>query len=443
MPVFPAPAQNSRLGFEYFPDTQHYRLEDMQRWLPELQAMGASWVAFQAPLNRAIPEVFLRTFIDSGIEPVLRFNSPIASSPSLSESEMLLSTYARWGIHYSVLFDQPNQRISWPASTWAHQDLVERFLDSFIPLAQAALDAGLIPVFPPLAPGGDYWDTAFLRTALGSIERRSCYALLDHLVLGAYARPGDRPLAWGIGGPERWPAVRPYHTPSGSQDQCGFHIYDWYLAIARAVIGEDRPLLLFGLSDGIAGSRGSSSGKSVAIHRLIAIVQSLAATSCIKARQVVRPIAGERLEPMPNQVLVGFFEILNGDTFWFDPKGTRGLFTEALRRWTVACLGNVSSAIPKNGSVPHRPPIAHYLLLPKYDWGIAEWHLNAARPFIRKYHPAIGFSLAEAACAARVTVVGSVQEFPEQALGELRAAGCLVERIDGDGISIATQLSEK
>jgi hypothetical protein len=40
-------------------------------------------------------------------------------------------------------------------------------------------------------------------------------------------------------------------------------------------------------------------------------------------------------------------------------------------------------------------------------------------------------------------VVGGVQEFPEQALSELRAAGCLVERIDGDGTSIATELSEK
>jgi hypothetical protein len=443
MPAFPAPSHNTRLGFEYFPDTQHYRLEDLQRWLPEIQAMGASWLALQAPPTRAIPEDFIRTCIDSRLEPVMRFNFPIEPPPPPSEIELIFRTYARWGIHYTVLFNQPNQRSSWPATTWARQDLVERFLDSFLPLAQLALDAGLTPVFPPLAPGGDYWDTAFLRTALVSIERRGSFALLDHLVIGAYAHPGDRPLDWGSGGPERWPAVKPYHTPPGSQDQRGFHIYDWYLALARAVIGDARPLLLFGLSDGIAAHHGSSSRKTVAIHRLIAIAQALVANSCIKAKQVVRPIAGESLDPLPSQVLAGFFDKLTSDPQWFDSEGSRGLFSEALRRWNVACLGEVTAPIPKNGSALQRPPIAHYLLLPKYDWGIAEWHLNAAKPFIRKYQPAIGFSLSEAACAARVTVVGGVQEFPEQALSELRAAGCLVERIDGDGTSIATELSEK
>jgi hypothetical protein len=165
---------------------------------------------------------------------------------------------------------------------------------------------------------------------LVSIERRGCFAFLDHLVIGAYAHPGDRPLDWGSGGPECWPAVKPYHTPAGSQDQRGFHIYDWYLAIARAVIGDARPLLLFGMSDGIAARYGSSSGKTVAIHRLIAIAQALVANSCINAKQFVRPIAGESLDPLPSQVLAGFFDDLTGDSQWFDPKGSRGLFSEAL-----------------------------------------------------------------------------------------------------------------
>ena len=65
-----------------------------------------------------------------------------------------------------VLFDRPNLRANWPAAAWAQSNLVERFLDVFQPLALAAVQAGLIPVFPPLEPGGDYWDTAFLRSCL-------------------------------------------------------------------------------------------------------------------------------------------------------------------------------------------------------------------------------------------------------------------------------------
>ena len=50
------------------------------------------------------------------------------------------------------LFDRPNLLKNWSPSDWAQRNLVERFLDIFIPIAQRALNAGLIPVFPPLEP---------------------------------------------------------------------------------------------------------------------------------------------------------------------------------------------------------------------------------------------------------------------------------------------------
>ncbi|PKP01191.1 MAG: hypothetical protein CVU11_15960, partial [Bacteroidetes bacterium HGW-Bacteroidetes-6] len=41
-------------------------------------------------------------------------------------------------------------------------DLVERFLDRFLPLANQVVSEGAVPVMPALEPGGNYWDTAFL-----------------------------------------------------------------------------------------------------------------------------------------------------------------------------------------------------------------------------------------------------------------------------------------
>jgi hypothetical protein len=90
-----------------------------------------------------------------------------------------------------------------------------------------------------------------------------------------------------------------------------------------------------------------------------------------------------------------------------------------------------------------RRPIKHYLLLPTYEWGIAEWHLDAIKPFVKKYQPTIGFSLKEAVLASKVTVVGNEQSFPEEILERLRASGCEVERISGDGTSIATLLATR
>jgi hypothetical protein len=88
-------------------------------------------------------------------------------------------------------------------------------------------------------------------------------------------------------------------------------------------------------------------------------------------------------------------------------------------------------------------PIAHYLLLPVYEWGVADWHLDIIRPFIKKHQPTVGYSLEEAAYAAKVTIIGNHHSFPEESLEALRKAGCQVERISGDGTSIATQLAER
>jgi hypothetical protein len=54
----------------------------------------------------------------------------------------------------------------------------------------------------------------------------------------------------------------------------------------------------------------------------------------------------------------------------------------------------------------------------------------------------VGFSLSEAALAERVTVVGNETDFPESALNVLRAAGCFVERVEGNGTSIASKIRE-
>ena len=91
----------------------------------------------------------------------------------------------------------------------------------------------------------------------------------------------------------------------------------------------------------------------------------------------------------------------------------------------------------------YQRPIQHYLLLPAYEWGVADWHLDVIRPFVKKYRPTVGFSIKEAALAKRVTVIGNTQTFPEASLDQLRQVGCLVERISGDGTSVATQLAER
>jgi hypothetical protein len=460
MENLPKPPNNTRLGFYYFPDTLHYREMDLQTWLPELNTLGAKWLTMVSSPQRAIPEFFMRSLLAEGIEPILHFPISVDLAPQRGDLELLFNTYAGWGAHYVVLFDRPNKRSAWSSSAWAQTGLVERFLDIYLPLAEAALHAGLIPVFPPLEPGGDYWDTSFLRGALVGIQRRGYSHLLRNLVLGAYAWTSNRQLHWGAGGPERWPGARPYYTPLGSEDQCGFRIFDWYSALASSVLEDPCSIILIG-----AGARsGDQADFSVpAVNENTHAHISLAIAELMLGEEFAT-IQDQESKPIATEILASNFWLLSTSSgshrenqAWFRPDGSTLPAVGALRQWfskTRAKAESTSQKLrsPKAVESSADPisintksngrPIDHYLLLPVYEWGIADWHLDVIRPYVKKYRPTIGFSLQEASQARRVTVVGGVQSFPEAQIDALRTAGCLVNQISGDGTNIASQLAD-
>jgi hypothetical protein len=462
----PFPTRATRLGFHYYPDTLHYRDSDLQAWLPRLSALGASWLILKATPDRAIPEHFLTSLLQHGIEPILHYDLPLLNPPDPADLRPVLSAYAHWGVHSVIWFDRPNAWQSWTSCGWGQSDLVGRFLDRFIPYAAVTQQSGLNPLFPPLQPGGSYWDTSFLRTALQSLARRKQTHFLDHLVLSAYAWTHARPMNWGAGGPDCWPAARPYGLPSPyedereSQDQCGFRIYDWYQAIAEAETGHRCPIVLLGAGvasdpldrNALPQSNQDHTRTNLAIARLLAGAD---AAEPADPATVLTPLADEVIS-----CNLWLLAAASGSRFenqaWFTDSGCLPV-VDSMRAWYV--LPHKKTA-PKPAEKPLRKdyqpgkdnaqaringhhPIHHYLLLPTYDFGVADWHLNVIKPFIKKHQATVGFSLAEAALAARVTVIGGEQSIPEETLEKLRQAGSIVERINGDGTSIATQLAER
>ncbi|HVN56388.1 MAG TPA: hypothetical protein VMT46_18825 [Anaerolineaceae bacterium] len=438
---------NHRVGFHYFPDTLHYRESDLQLWLPELRALSASWVILVAPTDRAIPEHFIRGLIDASIEPVIHFPISLSEPPAVADLSLFFEQYARWGVRYVILFDRPNSRSSWTLSTWAQEDLVERFLDRFIPVAEWAVHAGLTPVFPPLEPGGNYWDTAFLRAALGALLRRKQKELTEKLALAAYAWTGTHSLNWGGGGPERWPGARPYFTPGGEQDQRGFRIVDWYLAVAHSVLGKTPSILLLGLGALVDPQAPSIPEVDAIIHAQ----QSLAIARLLAGETVPDPENEElTLEALPEQVIGGCFWLLAcspeepfAAQAWYLADGQCRPAVSVVRQWAASHSEKPECAAPRSESKAKSRPIDHYLLLPMYEWGVADWHLDIIRPFVKKHQPTIGFSAREAQLAAKVTVIGGPEQISDDTLDQIRSAGCVVERISGDGISIATILAER
>jgi hypothetical protein len=237
------PNLSERLGFSYFPDEQHYTAQALQAWLPVLSRHGASWLTLRASLSRAVPEFFIQGVQEAKITPIVHIRDQ--SIPErISELKPLLGSYARWGVKHVVVMDRPNCRQSWSDSTWAKGHLVERFLDCLIPLLTMQQACGLAPVFPPLQPGGDYWDTAFLQASIEGMLRRGLRQLADQIELSAYCWSYGHPANWGAGGMARWSAALPYATPSGSEDQQGVHAVDWYDSVIQASLGHSVPMLV-------------------------------------------------------------------------------------------------------------------------------------------------------------------------------------------------------
>jgi hypothetical protein len=434
----PTPGPN-RFGLHYFPDHLHYRQADLHTWLPHLKGLGCGWLTLLSAPDRAIPEFFLRTLLQEGIQPIVHFNLPMHANPKQKDLHLILEQYARWGVRFVCIFDSPNARTAWPAAAWSRAELVERFLDSFIPLAQRIASAGMLPVFPPLQPGGDYWDTAFLYAALKGLQRRATQDLLSGMALGAYAWAGNHPLNWGAGGPERWPKARPYTRSLSTQDHMAFRIFDWYLAIARSVFGVELPILLMR-----AGSRLDD-----ASHPNLPAIELDAHTranfSLIQSLANAPEIANLSLEPISQRVLACNFWLLSTaptsphkKQAWFQPDGSHLPIVDRVKNWLA------SAPVDQYGTAQAiRQPISHYLLLPSFEWGVADWHLEAIRPYVKKYRPTIGFSTAEARLAQKVTVVGEYELFPDDIVEQLLSAGCIVEQIRASGTELAQIMSDR
>lgn len=430
MALFPS---TNRLGVQYYQDTLHYRETDLQTWLPHLGNLGAEWLMLQANPNRAIPESFITAVVAAGIRPLLQFTLSLDELPSDTDIHVLLQVYGKWGVKEAIFYDRPNDRSSWSPSSWAQPDLVDRFLDRFIPLANAAIAAGITPVFPALQPGGSYWDTVFLRSALQSIVRRKQDKLAMAMGIAMYAWTFNQPLDWGLGGSIAWPDTRPYFTPEASQDQMGFRIFEWYQEIARNSLRTSVPLYLL------------QAGKNEPLAEDLPEAAESQAENYLTAAKMLNRSTENNPEDHNFDAEIGP-EVVCGvvgslapagegprEWAWFEADGTPAPQVEELKTWRARARMNIN---PANR-------IKHYLLLPAYEWGIDEVHLEAIRPFLRKYKPAVGFSTEEAALADSVTVIGDESAYSDDALNKLRQAGCKVERIQGDGTTIASLLSER
>jgi hypothetical protein len=421
-----------KIGFHYFQDLNHYQSRDLALWKPELESLQAGWLVMKASPSYAIPEEFISGLLDSGVQPVIHFDFPVNSEIRAEDLRILLSSYAKWGVKYVIFFDRPNMKSSWLNDTWSQGDLVERFLDRYLPFVRAAEQHGLVPVFPPLQPGGDYWDLSFLKKVLNLAKQRRSLDFVSNLHIAVSSQTFNHPLSWGAGGKRNWKVPRPYSKSEiGEEDHIGFNTWQWYSDLVNSILGVDPKMFLFYF--GSSDIRSSVLDPKVTFEELIEFALSPSEEAGRAADQ-------------KNNILGCLFWILSsseesqeGITAFFDVNGTPKVaeipkYKEKLEHTRKQTLEYAVS----DRLAAWIYPIDHYLLLPSYEWGIPENTLDRIRPIIRDSRPTIGFSLIEATNARKVTIWNENGAFSGHDIDILREAGCLIDEqiINSIGIPV-------
>jgi hypothetical protein len=221
-------------------------------------------------------------------------------------------------------------------------------------------------------------------------------------------------------------------TPPGSQDQRGFHLFDWYDEIIQARLGEKRPFVT------LAGGPRLGDQTDPAFPP----TDDLRHASCIQ--DIASALRQGRL---PQHLLNANMWLLaagDGSPFaaeaWYRPGGTTLTAAHALkqapayglpparRRADESKALGLEQAAAQLAAGPEKL-LRHYVLLPVFEWGVSDWHWSAALDFVKAHRPVCGFSPDEATHAERVTIVGNEQGVSPAVEEQLRQAGCAVDRI--------------
>ena len=414
------------LGFEYFSSPEFLVLKRVRDWLPVLKQLGASSVVIQSGFDKAIPEDIFLAARDQQLTPVVHFTMELPLARKFNEVAFLMDVYAKWGVSEVILGNKPNSKSSWTATAWHYDSIVDHFLDRFIPLANHAVRAGLSPALPPLQPGGDYWDTAFVELVLGGLKRRQMEGILDCLSLTSYGYTFNKPLSWGAGGPERWLGVKPYQTPEGQQDQLGFNNYAWQNAMGLRATGKNFPISILNAgSSGMKFVESNYQAMKKDIKTIYASILGKLAPNSSKTEMAVM------LDDSVKQVFFSLDNIAKLMQNKISSKELIEFFKEPKH------AGKTIKSVEDSGKV-----FDHYLLLPAHTSGISDVILNKIRPLIKHRQTTVGFSPSEAKFARKVSIYPDPIVFSDEVIDELRSAGCTVEILPDSGIDIATMIQD-
>jgi hypothetical protein len=186
---YPHPNGDNGRGMHWIPTAkQSHAVVD--RFVSEAQKMGVKWVTFLNDGAATGQNDYLVTkLVGAGIEPIMRLWSP-KLEPMQGDVEGMVRHYVGMGVHYFQPYNEPNLNDEQPDGVAS----VDRYLNTWIPTAQAIVRGGGLPGFGSLAPGGDKNDIDFLTEAMAGLKSRGQLGALDKAWLSMHNYTHNHPI---------------------------------------------------------------------------------------------------------------------------------------------------------------------------------------------------------------------------------------------------------
>ena len=256
--AYPHPNGDNGRGMHWVPTTkQSHAVVD--RFVAEAQRMGVKWVTFlNEGANVGQNDYLVNKLVGAGIEPVMRLYSP-KLEPIQGDVEDMVRHYVGMGVRYFQPYNEPNLSVEQPDGVPS----VERYLNAWIPAAQAIVRGGGLPGFGSLAPGGDMSDIDFLTQAVDGLKARGQLGLLDRGWLSMHNYTHNHPIQ------ER-------------ADTDGFFKFRAYHKILHDALGRDLPII------------GTEGGTFVGEHEDTTLPAVDSATAVSMASQAYRYMRDQR-----------------------------------------------------------------------------------------------------------------------------------------------------
>ena len=218
--AYPHPVGDNGRGMHWIPTTEQSPAT-IDRFVGEAQKMGVKWVTFLNNGTDATQNDYLvKKLVSAGIEPIMRIYTPTLQPIDPSALESMVRHFTGMGVHYFQPYNEPNLNAEQPDGKVS----VDRYVDNWIPAAQAIERGGGLAGFGSMAPGGDLDDIQFLKQALDRLKQRGQLGLLDKGWLSMHNYTHNHPI-----------------DPVAGSD--GFFKFNTYHQILSNALGRDLPII--------------------------------------------------------------------------------------------------------------------------------------------------------------------------------------------------------